>query len=74
MKKSFCGVNVFILTLVLLCSPFLQASDSIYISIQDTELFTFTEDFYGIQYNRYAYNDTTSLNKLEKLNLKWLRL
>ncbi len=74
MKKSFCGVNVFILTLVLLCSPFLQASDSIYISIRDTELFTFTEDFYGIAYSKNTYNDTIALNKLEKLDLKWLRL
>ncbi len=52
----------------------LYASEPIHITINNFVLFTFTEDFYGIQYNKNAYNDTTSLNKLEKLDLKWLRL
>jgi len=45
----------------------------IQISIMDSELTTFTDDFYGLQYHKIAFKDTVATNKLEKLNIKWIR-
>lgn len=46
---------------------------SISISVNNTDLYTFTEDFYGLQYNRFAFKDSVATNKLKPLNIKWIR-
>ncbi len=59
-------------TLPLLLISILFANP-ISISIQDTELYSFTDDFYGLQYHSIAFKDTIATNKLAKLNIKWIR-
>jgi hypothetical protein len=48
-------------------------ANPVHISILDTELYAFTDDFYGIQYHSIAFKDSVAINKLDKLDMKWVR-
>ena len=61
-----------LIILIIMFFTFTQA-EPIRITTTDTELYTFTEDFYGIQYHNIAFKDTVATNKLAKLDLKWIR-
>ena len=61
------------LSILIILTMFASAFAAINISLNDTALYTFTEDFYGIQYNRFAFKDSVATNKLKPLNIKWIR-
>jgi Secretion system C-terminal sorting domain len=66
MRKNLITLPLLLITVLLFASP-------IHISIRDTELTAFTEDFYGLQYHKIAFKDSVATNKLEKLDIKWIR-
>ena len=66
MRKTLITFLFLFITLFVFANP-------IHISIQDTELYAFTDDFYGLQYHKIAFKDTVATNKLAKLDIKWIR-
>ena len=40
----------------------------------DSSLFTITDDFHGIQYNKYVFSSEMALDKMEPLQIKWIRM
>lgn len=51
----------------------LSSENPVIIEVSDSTLYEFTEDFYGIQYNKYAFNSPRALEKMEPLQIRWVR-